>query len=147
MRSGLGEISQLTLELFVQMTGEEVRMGPPLLWIVEKSTLPIPQVLQRFRDRRLQFLIAYNLLLKYKTRAVGFVIFKKKKTTTTKNHSGPCEFSPSSPNKPLWPPQPPFHQLWEARLSSWGFHRRQREGGTAVRGGGEGRGTWPYSPS
>lgn len=25
---------------------------------------PIPQVLQRFRDRRLQFLIAYNLLLK-----------------------------------------------------------------------------------
>lgn len=65
VRSGLGEISQLTLELFVQMTGEEVTMGPPLLWMSgEVNAPPIPQVLQRFRDRRLQFLIAYNLLLK-----------------------------------------------------------------------------------
>lgn len=65
VRSGLGEVSQLTLELFFQMTGEEVRMGPPLLWMSgEVSAPPIPQVLQRFRDRRLQFLIAYNLLLK-----------------------------------------------------------------------------------
>lgn len=39
--------------------------GPPLLWMSgEVNAPPIPQVLQRFRDRRLQFLIAYNLLLK-----------------------------------------------------------------------------------
>ena len=30
VRSGFGEISQLTLELFFQITGEEVRMGPPI---------------------------------------------------------------------------------------------------------------------
>lgn len=66
MSSGFGEISQLTLKLFFQMTGEEVRMGvPPLLWMSGEVNAPlIPQVLQRLRDRRLQFLIAYNLLLK-----------------------------------------------------------------------------------
>lgn len=63
--SGFIEISQLTLELCFQMAVEEVRLVPPLLWMRgEVIVSPSPRVLQRCGDRRLKYLIAYNLLLK-----------------------------------------------------------------------------------
>lgn len=61
---GLVEISQLALELFPDGWGRGQTRSPVTREEGRSHCSPTPQVLQRSADRRLQFLTAYNLLLK-----------------------------------------------------------------------------------
>lgn len=65
VKLGFAEVSQLTLELFANGWGRGQTRSPITIDEGEEVIAPpAPQVLQGFGDRRLQFLIAYNLLLK-----------------------------------------------------------------------------------
>lgn len=124
MRSGFVEISQLTLERFSQMDGEEVRLGPPLLQMWKWS----PHPSSSSDTRRQKAVISNRLKSSLKnTKHVQLALVQKRKQRQQKNILVPWVL-PSPPKKAVRATSAPTPSAQGSQAVSPGSPQRPARG-------------------
>lgn len=124
-----------------QMAGEQVSIGPLVTADEGRShCLPYPSTSSEMWRQEASISNCLRSLKNIKH--VQLTLVQKRKQNNKKTFWSLWVFS-LTPNKPLWPPQPLFHQLQEARLSPRASMKDRERENSSKRLRGEEKGTWP----